>query len=273
MLARDLNDNGANFGGLSGNAVTYLGASYLDLHGYGPIVQGINGAAALCEFEGSTGGNWQDGLWPPHNSSNTIIGETINDRPTLATAFLNYGPSWQYDPVSENSLPGGSVSYIANNTGAGLNTFADLAASYIRNQWTLMAYSIPRQSGKQLSLPFFGVDPDSLFIRLTAVSIIPASALLLGLLVTSRAFVVSILQRRWINRVEFESWWLVKALCPQFYKEGYSNATENDLLVASRGFETAYKDIRPEREVGRLLLEVADHDDLTVPINSQRVYG
>lgn len=121
-----MNDGEANIGGLAGGAVTYLGNSYLDLHGYGPMLRGVIGAAALCEFEGSTGETWQDGLWRPHNSSNTILGELVNDQPTLATAMLNYGPSWQYS----NSLPGGSGTYIANNTGPGLDTFAALFASY-----------------------------------------------------------------------------------------------------------------------------------------------
>ena len=273
MIARDLDDGGANIGGLSGNAVTYLGNSYLDLHGYGPIVQGVIGAATLCEFEGSTGGTWPDGLWPPHNSSNTILGELIDDRPTLATAMLNYGPSWQYSPISDNSLPGGSVTYIANNTGPGVDTFAALFASYIRNQWTLMAYSIPRQSGKQLSVPFSGTGPEKLFVRLTAISALPATALVVGLVIILRAFILTIIRRYWINRVEFESWWLVKALCPQMYRDGFSNATEDDFLWASKGFLTAYKDTRPESDVGHLQLVGPNQVGTTVPINRRRIYG
>src|SRR5277367_5967760 len=189
MLARDLNDGTANMRGLASDAVTHLGESYLDLHGYGPILQGVLGAAAWCEFRGSTGGQWPDELWPPLNhTSNVVIGTVINDRPTMGTAMLNYGPSWQYNPVSENSLPGGSISYIANNTGPGVS-FPALFSSYIRNQWMLMAYSIAPQSGQQISLPFVGSGPNKLYISLTTVSVLPSSALVIGLLVILRAWI------------------------------------------------------------------------------------
>jgi hypothetical protein len=57
MLSRDLNDGTANLNGLAPDAVTYLGNSYLDLHGYAaPQLQGVLGAAAWCQFQGSTGG-------------------------------------------------------------------------------------------------------------------------------------------------------------------------------------------------------------------------
>jgi hypothetical protein len=56
LLARDLDDGSANIGGLSGNAAKYLGNSYVDLHGIGPVLQGILGAAAYCSFSGSSGG-------------------------------------------------------------------------------------------------------------------------------------------------------------------------------------------------------------------------
>jgi hypothetical protein len=132
MLTRDLDDGNADFGGLAPGTTAYLGNSYLDLHGYGPTLQGVRGAAAWCHFNGSTGGQWPTDLWPLLNTSNTVIGSVIDDRPTLGTVLLNYGPSWQYNPVSENSLPGGSVAYIANNTGSGV-TFPALFSSYIRN--------------------------------------------------------------------------------------------------------------------------------------------
>jgi len=62
-LGRDLGDGTANFGGLAPDAVTYLGNSYLDLHGYStPQLQGILGAAAWCQFNGSTGGTWPEEL-------------------------------------------------------------------------------------------------------------------------------------------------------------------------------------------------------------------
>ncbi|OCK73030.1 hypothetical protein K432DRAFT_256489, partial [Lepidopterella palustris CBS 459.81] len=212
MLSRNLNDGTANMGGLSSDAVTNLGSTYLDLHGYGPVFQGVLGAAALCTFRGETGGRWPSGLWPSLNgTTNTVIGTVINGRPTLATALLNYGPSWQYNPVSQNSLPGGSVSYIANNTGPGVS-FPALFASYIRNQWALMAYSITPQSGAQLLQQFDGGSgPKKLYIRMTLVAIAPAIALVVGIFCTLRAWILTITHRYWINRVEFESWWLLKA--------------------------------------------------------------
>jgi hypothetical protein len=254
MLARDLDDGTANFGGLAPDAITFLGSSYLDLHGYGPVLQGVLGAAAWCQFNGSTGGRWPDELWPPLNhTSNVVIGTVIDDQPTMGTALLNYGPSWQYNPVSENTLPGGSVSYIANNTGPE-TSFPALFSSYIRNQWTLMAYSIAPQSGQQIPLSFVGSGPNQLYISLTIVSLFPFSALVIGLLVTLRAWICTIRQRRWVNRVEFESWWLVKALRPDIYSAGYCNATEKDFSKACESFSTAYRDVRPESNVGHLTL-------------------
>jgi hypothetical protein len=152
-------------------AVTYLGNSYLDLHGYRPMQMDYGR-------------------------------RTIAPTPFLANSSTT---SRNASPISDNSLPGGSVTYIANNTGPGLDTFAALFASCIRNQWTLMAYSIPRQSGKQLSLAlqFFGTGPERLFVRLTAVSALPASALIVGLVVILRAFILttSIVRRYWVNRI------------------------------------------------------------------------
>ena len=52
MLARDLNDGGANMQGLSGSAVTYLGNSFLDLHGYnhGPSSPGRPGGSCPLQL-------------------------------------------------------------------------------------------------------------------------------------------------------------------------------------------------------------------------------
>jgi hypothetical protein len=279
MLSRDLNDDTANFGGLAPDAVVYLGASYLDLHGYGPTRQGVLGAAAWCEFQGSTGGQWPDELWPPLNhTSNVVIGEVIDDRPTMGTAMLNYGPSWQYNPLSGNSLPGGSVSYIANNTGRGVD-FPALFTSYIRNQWTLMAYSIAPQSGPRVSLYFTGLGTDKLYISLTFVSILPFLALAVGLLVTARAWICTIRRRRWVNRVEFESWWLAKALRPDMYESGYCNATEKDFSNACKCSSAAYRDIYPDRDVGHLILcalgpnEMATGSCISTDSRQPRVYG
>lgn len=279
-LSRNLNDGTANFGGLAPSAVTFLGNSYLDLHGYGPVLQGVLGAAALCEFNASTGGQWPDGSWPSlGGTSNIFFGPvTRGDRPTTATALLNFGPSWQYNPVSENTLPGGSISYIANNTGEGVS-FPELFSAYIRNQWTLVAYSIPRQSGRQLSLSFVGTGPNKLYISVTTVVAFPASALFVGLLVTLRAWIYTIRQRHWVNRVEFESWWLVKALCPGMYGAGYSNATEDDFNAACQGFGASYRDIKPDNAVGHLGLCPAKPGEVVAPNTANvlrdpgRIYG
>ncbi|KAF4340742.1 hypothetical protein FBEOM_5346 [Fusarium beomiforme] len=139
MLGSYEND-GSNMKGVSMDSVTKLGTTYIDLKGYGAVKQGLLEAASRCTFRAETGGRWKDVLWAPLNhTSNTVWGEIVNDRPTLATAMLNYGASWQYTAVSGNSLSGGSVSYISNNTGPDV-PFSGFFASYIRNQWTLMAY-------------------------------------------------------------------------------------------------------------------------------------
>lgn len=72
---------------------------------------------------------------------------------------------------------------------------------------------------------------------------------------------------------EFESWWLVKALCPHMYRDGFSNAAENDFLLASQEFLTAYKDTRPEANVGRLQLVGPNEVGTAMPIDRRRIYG
>jgi hypothetical protein len=250
MLNGDPGEGQVNFVGLANNGATFLGNSYLDLHGYPqPVYQGIIGAAAFCVFDGSTGGQWPDDLWPQRgNTSNFVIGPLVDNRPTMGTGVLNYGASWQYTPVSGSSLPGGSVSYIANNTGPGVS-FPDLFASYIRNQWALMAYSVAPQSYHQISAEFDGLGPDKLFISLTIIAVLPLSALVIGLFVIWWACVITIKERRWVNRVEFESWWLVKALRPDIYSAGYGNAIEKEFNSACDGFS-----ISQDSESGHLAL-------------------
>jgi hypothetical protein len=274
MLTRDLDDTTANMGGVSLSSVTNLSTTYLDLHGYGPVVQGVLGAAAYCTFRGETGGTWPDGLWPPLNATNnTIFGTVVNNRPTPATALLNYGPSWQYNPVSGNTLPGGSVSFIANNTGA-LTSFPDLFASYIRNQWALMAYSIAPLSGAQKRQQFVGTSSQSkLFIRVTPIAIVPVTALVIGLFITLRAWLVTIRLRYWVDRVEFGSWWLVKALRPDLYDAGYCNASSKDFQKACGDYELRYTDMIPDEEIGHLMLVPIRDGDVPSAIHSRRVYG
>jgi hypothetical protein len=239
-----------DFVGLADDAATYLGNSYLDLHGYSqPYYQGVIGAAAYCVFDGSTGGQWPDELWPPRgDTSNFVIGPLVNNRPTMGTGVLNYGPSWQYTPVSGGSLPGGSISFIANNTGPGVS-FPDLFASYIRNEWALMAYSMAPQSYYGISAEFDGFGSDKLFIGLTIIAVLPLSALVVGLIMTMWACIVTIKERRWVSRVEFESWWLVKALRPDIYSAGYGNAIEKEFNSACDGFS-----VSQDSESGQLSL-------------------
>ncbi|KAK0714420.1 hypothetical protein B0T21DRAFT_415658 [Apiosordaria backusii] len=138
MLGHDVQPN---MRGVGVSTITSLGSAYLPR----PIRLRYSQATTLrgrarCTFRAETGGRWQEGFWPPLNHTlNTVWGEVVDDRPTLATAMLIYGASWQYTIVSDNDVPGGSVSYIANNTGPDVS-FPHLMASYIRNQWTLMAY-------------------------------------------------------------------------------------------------------------------------------------
>jgi hypothetical protein len=277
MLGRNLYDGTANFGGLSLSGVTPLYETYLDLHGYGPVVQGILGAAVLCTFSGATGGQWPDILWPPLNkTSNTVIGTVINDRPTMGTAFLNYGPSWQYNPVGGNALPGGSISYIANNTGAGVS-FSALFASYVRNQWTLMAYSITPNAGKKLSRSFKGSGPNKLYIQITAIGVLPCMALVIGILVSLRAWIYTIRYHYWVNRIEFESWWLVKALRADMYDAGYCNATEKDFDRACQNSSVIYTDTRPGSEIGHLAIcsvgAIGFPVGISRSIDPRRIYG
>ncbi|KAK6335880.1 hypothetical protein TWF730_003254 [Orbilia blumenaviensis] len=273
MLARNGID-GANLQGVDDDSITKLGVTYLNLKGYGATRQGLLGAASRCTFRAETGGRWQEGLWPPLNhTKNTIWGELVNDRPTLATAMLNYGASWQYNLVSENSLPGGSVSYIANNTGADVR-FSDFFASYIRNQWALIAYAIPRQTYKKLEQNFSGTGPKKLFISVTLVAVFPVTALTIGLLVTLRALVATMTKKYWVNRVEFEGWWLLKALRPDLYPGGFCNATEDKFNEASENVSVQYCDVRPESDVGHLTLHSTISTGGSVNgLREDRIYG
>jgi hypothetical protein len=57
------------------------------------------------------------------------------------------------------------------------------------------------------------------------------------------------------------------------YRDGLSNAAENDFLLALQGFITACKDTRPEANVGRLQLVGPNEIGTTMPIDRRRVYG
>lgn len=165
----------------------------------------------------------------------------------MATGVLNYGPSWQYSPVAQSFLDGGSVSYIANNTGPGVS-FPDLFASYIRNQWALMAYSISPQCSRHIETDFEGFASDKLFISVTMIAILPLFSLVLGLLTSLIAFFMTLQQRQWAQRVEFEGWWLFNALRPDSMNFAYSNATRKELPKAYSGLGVSY-----DRRAGRLV--------------------
>ncbi|KIK04867.1 hypothetical protein K443DRAFT_92165 [Laccaria amethystina LaAM-08-1] len=212
LLARHMDDGTSNIQGLSGSAVTYLGNSFLDLHGYnGSVLQGVLGAAAYCTFSGSTGGSWPSTTWPARTTTNVVVGKgPYNDVIDISTVFLNYGPSWQYNPVSGNSLPGGSVSYIANLTTEADN-FGDFIALYMRNQWALMMYSNNFIQGSVTNTPYRVRTEPQLYIEATTILIAPASAL--GVCVLC-AFVCMFTMWRlggWYGFVDIAPWWLMKA--------------------------------------------------------------
>ena len=212
LLARDLDDGTSNTNGLAGSAVEYLGNFYLDLHGHGPTVQGVLGAAAYCDFGGSTGGNWPDISWPIRNTTNYFVGPgPVDGRFGVSTLFLNYGPSWQYTPISGNSIPGGTVSYIANFT-SDAPTFPIFMSTYIRNQWALMLYSnnfiplfVKNTSYDVLTEP-------NIHIQGTAILAIPLAALISC--IGCAAIGVWMMRHlgAWNERVDNAPWWFMKAI-------------------------------------------------------------
>ena len=245
MLTRDVNDGTAHFDGLADDAAGFIGNTFVDLHGYAqPELQGILGAAAYCEFEGSAGGGgWPNDVWPPRGqTTNFVAGEMIGDRPTMATGVLNYGPSWQYSPVSESFLDEGSVSYIANNTGPGVS-FPDLFASYIRNQWALMAYSMSPQCSQHIEAVFEGTTSSRLFIGVTVVALAPLSALVLGLFVSIIALFVTLRQRYWVQRIDFEGWWLFKTLRLDLMDIESGDATRKELQTTYNALKVSFDPI------------------------------
>ncbi len=50
----------------------------------------------------------------------------------------------------------------------------------------------------------------------------------------------SMARRCWVNRVEFESWWLMNALRSDMYHAGYCNATSNGFYKACGEYELEY---------------------------------
>ncbi|KAK3369423.1 hypothetical protein B0T24DRAFT_681431 [Lasiosphaeria ovina] len=273
MLGRDEDQPGGSsmMPGLDMASVTPLGSAVLDLYGYGAIKQPLAGAAARCTFWADAGGDWPPGpLWPPLNhTTNTVWGALVDDRPTPATAMLNYGASWQYTIVSDNDVPGGSVAYIANNTGPGV-AFHHLLAAYIRNQWALTAYAVSRHTYYKLERPFAGTGPEQLFVSATLVAALPAAALAVAIAVAARACVAAWGLGYWVNRVEFGGWWLLKAARPDLYGAGFGNATEDAFMRSCEKVDVQYVDVKPRDGVGQLLLRRAGEG--LEPFQRGRVY-
>ena len=243
QLARDLNDGSANMQGLSGSAVTYLGNSFLDLHGYnGPVLQGILGAPAYCTFSGSTGGSWPSATWPARTTTNVVVGKgPYNGVIDISTVFLNYGPSWQYNPVSANSLPGGSVSYIANLT-TDADNFGDFIAIYIRNQWALVAYTNNFIQGFVTNTSYRVRTQPQLYIQATTILVAPASAL--GVCVLC-AFVCMFTMSRLGARygvVDVAPWWLLKATGVACGMERGHETSKSEFETWSNNVECVYSD-------------------------------
>ncbi|KIM71917.1 hypothetical protein PILCRDRAFT_82347 [Piloderma croceum F 1598] len=211
LLARDLNDGTANIGGLSGGAVSFLGNSFVDLHGYGPTLQGILGAAAYCNFSGSTGGDWPSDLWPARATTNVVVGTAPTDGTVdISTVFLNYGPSWQYSPVSANSLPGGSVTYIANWT-VPADNFADFIAMYMRNQWALMMYTNNYIGGYVANTPYNVKTQPQLHIQATVIVLLPVVALSVCVCCAGVFLWAMLGLGVWYENIDVAPWWLLKA--------------------------------------------------------------
>lgn len=211
LLARDLDDGSANTGGLSGGAVSYLGNSFVDLHGWGPVLQGILGAAAYCNFSGSTGGDWPNGSWPFPTTRNVVVGTgPKNGTIDLGTVFLNYGPSWQYNPVSANALPGGSVSYIANWT-VEADRFSDFIAKYMRNQWVLMIYTTNYLEGFVTKTPYSVKTQPQVYIQATTIALLPVVALALSICCAGACMITMCRLHAWYGCVDVAPWWLLKA--------------------------------------------------------------
>ncbi|TDL16444.1 hypothetical protein BD410DRAFT_795379 [Rickenella mellea] len=240
LLARDLNDGTSNIQGLSGKAVAYLGNTFVDLHGYGPVVQGILGAAAYCSFTGSTGGDWPSNPWPSQNTTNVIVGtQPANGTTDLSTIFLNYGPLWQYNPVSTNSLPGGSVSYIANWT-VDADNFPDYIAKYMRNQWALMIYSNNFIGGFIANTTYAVESSPELYIQATYIVILPIAALILGVYCACASVYTISIHRFEYARVDIAPWWLLEVVATTLPGLGTRYATHREVETWSNKIECVY---------------------------------
>jgi hypothetical protein len=133
----------------------------------------------------------------------------MNDTVDLSTIILNYGPSWQYNPVSENSIEGGSVAYIANWTVPATN-FPDYIAMYIRNQWALMMYTNNFLTGFITNTTYTVETSPQLYIQATYIVFLPITALVLGVYCAYiSAYAIFAISFEY-NRVDVAPWWLME---------------------------------------------------------------
>jgi hypothetical protein len=104
---------------------------------------------------------------------------------------------------------------------------------------------------------------------------VPGVALIVGFIFTLRAWLVTISQRYWVDRIEFESWWLVKALRSDLYPNGYCNATSKDLEKSYEDWQLRYTDANPNEDVGYLALVPVRAGEAFVEsnVNPERIYG
>jgi len=240
LLARDPNDGTSNIEGLSGEAVKFLGNSFLDLHGYGPVLQSVVGAAAYCTCNGSTGGDWPSNPWPANSTTDVVVGTPpMNETIDLSTVFLNYGPSWQSNPVSTNSLPGGSVSYIANWTVEASN-FPDYIAMYIRNQWALMMYTNNFIEGFVVNTTYAVETGPQLYIQATYIVLLPITALILGVYCACMSVYIISRNSSEYEHVDIAPWWLLEVSAATLPGLGTRYATEREVARWSTNIKCVY---------------------------------
>jgi len=255
LLARDLHDGTSHIGGLSGSAVSYLGDSFLDLHGLGTVLQGVLGAAAYCNFRGSTGGNWPSSSWPWQATTNVVVGTAPNNGTIdLSTLFLNYGPSWQYNPVADNAIPGGSVAYIGNWT-VEANNFADYIAMYMRNQWALMMYTNNYLGGFVTNTAYDVRTAPRLYIQATAVVIPPMVALVVCICCAGVCMWTMLSLGVWYECVDVAPWWLLNATGAALPGLERHNVSKPDFERWCKQVQCMYSIEAPDTNVGQLTLE------------------
>jgi hypothetical protein len=111
---------------------------------------------------------------------------------------------------------------------------------HLYQQWALMVYAISPQCSQHIEIDFEGLASNRLFISVTAIAVMPLAALVLGLFTTLIAFYVTLRQRYWVERVEFEGWWLFKALRPDLRDVAHGDATGKELQTVYNGLSVSF---------------------------------